>query len=154
VLAGQKQKQITLPVTITDAGQPIFDVVTVSGYGLTRQAVVRVPAPKPANPWPYVLGGAALLAAGGGGAAWWRGRNSPQAQRNRWLPRIAAKGALGAAQEASVGAVQFAAPPISVRAHMEPGETRFGGPIPVTPESGSEPPHDPTPGGGPAGRTS
>jgi hypothetical protein len=102
-IAGLKQKQITLPVKITDAGQPIFDVVTVSGDGVARQAVVRIaPSPKP-NPWPYVLGGAALLAAGA--LAAWLARPSPDAQRARWGARIAAEGALGAAEETAVGAV-------------------------------------------------
>jgi hypothetical protein len=139
-IAGLKQKQITLPVTITDAGQPIFDVVTVSGEGVARQAVVRV-APR-WTPWAYVLGGLALL---GAGAAAWRlwPRPTPPGAPN-WPALITAQGVLDAAQEARVGEVKLAAPPVSVRARMDPGETRFAGPIPLGP-----PPDSPA-----SGRTS
>jgi hypothetical protein len=171
-LAALRQKQVTLPATITDAGQPIFDVVTVSGDGITRQAVVRIvpppppPPPPKSNLWTYVLGAAGLALAGGAGA--WLARSSPAAQRARWAPRIAATGALASTQEASVGDVKFAAPPISVRAHMDPPEPRFEGPIPVGPTppngspggaaSGNGPPgapaDKPTPDDPSAGRTS
>jgi hypothetical protein len=141
-LARLRQKQITIPVTVTDARQPIFDVVTVSGDGVTRQAVLRIPPPPPPrlNLLPYILGAAAALIAGV--AAW---RLWPHPTPN-WPALITARGALGAAQEVKLGDVTFAVPPVSVRAHMDPADTRFGGPIPLNPPPGSEAPQDQPPG--------
>jgi hypothetical protein len=145
-----ERRQFTLPATITDAGQPIFDVVTVSGDGVTRQAVVRIPTPW--NPWPYAFGGAALLAAGVAARRLiWPPTPPPPATPTPppdWASLITAHGALGAAQEPKVGKLEFAAPAVSVRARMDPGETRFGGPIPVTP-----PPGGPAAGSSPEGPT-
>jgi hypothetical protein len=128
-LAALSQQQITIPATVIDAGRAIDDTVVVSAPGLPKlRAVAQVPAPGP-TPLQIALGAAATLLLGG--AAWIARANWRSGQRRRWGRLISTHGSMETRSGAAAPSAPLAAPSISVRSRLEPGEARPAGPIPT-----------------------
>jgi hypothetical protein len=123
-LAALEQRQITVPARVINADAAIDDIVTVAAVGQPTQRVpVHVPAPVRPTLW-IALGLAGVLTAALFARTSWR-----SAQRRRWLQLISTSAALDARGGASTPFLPLTAPPIGVRARLEPGAARANGPI-------------------------